>query len=81
MHNVSKSYEGINILKDFSYKFRKYEKIGIIGDNGVGKTTFINIINGLVKPDKGKVIIGDTVKFSIFPSIVFIWIPTKGYWM
>lgn len=66
MHNVSKSYEGINILKDFSYKFRKYEKIGIIGDNGVGKTTFINIINGLVKPDKGKVIIGDTVKFSIF---------------
>lgn len=66
MHNVSKSYDAINILNEFSYKFRKFEKIGIIGDNGVGKTTFINIINGLVKPDKGKVIIGDTVRFSIF---------------
>ena len=66
MHNVSKSYEKITILRDFSYKFKKFEKIGIIGNNGVGKTTFINIICGIVKPDKGKVIIGDTVSFSIF---------------
>ena len=66
LYNVSKSFEGIKILNDFTYKFKKNEKIGIVGKNGVGKTTFINMICGLVKPDTGKIIIGETVKYSIF---------------
>ncbi len=66
LYNVQKSYEGIRILNDFTYKFRKNEKTGIIGNNGVGKTTFINMLVGSVKPDNGRIITGETVKFSIF---------------
>ena len=66
LYNIDKAYGQLKILEDFSYKFSKFEKVGIVGDNGVGKTTFINIITGLTKPDKGKVVIGETVQFGIF---------------
>ncbi len=66
LYNVKKAFGDIRILNDFSYKFKRFEKIGIVGDNGVGKSTFINIITGLVKPDNGKIVIGETVYFGNF---------------
>ena len=52
------------ILKGFDYTFKKEEKIGIVGKNGVGKSTFLNIIQGVEEPDSGKVNIGETVIFG-----------------
>ncbi|HHH54190.1 MAG TPA: ABC transporter ATP-binding protein [Bacteroidetes bacterium] len=66
LYNINKSYGDIKIVKDFSYKFKKFEKVGIVGDNGVGKSTFINILMGLTKPDSGKVVVGETVEFGNF---------------
>ena len=54
------------ILKDFYYNFTRYEKMGIVGDNGTGKTTFIRLLLGLEKPDSGRFDIGETVKFGYF---------------
>lgn len=54
------------ILNDFSYIFSRYEKMGIVGNNGTGKSTFIKMLLGLVKPDSGKLEIGETVKFGYY---------------
>jgi ABC transport system ATP-binding/permease protein len=64
MKKVSKSYDDKIILKGFDYTFNKGERIGIIGKNGAGKSTFINILQGLEPPDSGKVNIGDTIVFG-----------------
>jgi len=66
LYNVEKAFGDIRILNDFSYKFKRFEKIGIVGDNGAGKSTLINMITGLVKPDSGKIVIGETVDFGNF---------------
>ncbi|HLS71328.1 MAG TPA: ABC-F family ATP-binding cassette domain-containing protein [Chitinophagaceae bacterium] len=63
---VSKSYDNKVILDDFSYNFTAGEKVGIIGPNGVGKTTFLKIIQGIESIDKGKVDIGETISFGYF---------------
>jgi len=54
------------ILKDFYYNFSRYEKMGIIGANGTGKSTFIKLLLGLEKPDKGRFVVGETVRFGYF---------------
>ena len=54
------------ILKDFYYNFARFEKMGIVGNNGTGKSTFIKMLLGLVKPDDGKFDIGETVRFGYF---------------
>ena len=54
------------ILKDFFYTFSRYEKMGIVGNNGTGKSTFIKILLGLEKPDSGKVVVGETVRFGYY---------------
>jgi ATP-binding cassette subfamily F protein uup len=64
LKKVYKAYDAKIILKGFDYTFKKGERIGIVGKNGVGKSTFINIIQGIEKPDSGKVNIGDTVIFG-----------------
>lgn len=64
--NVSKSFGDIHILKDWSYNFARYEKVGIVGDNGVGKTTFIKLLQGLVTPDSGNFDIGQTVRWGYY---------------
>lgn len=64
LHHISKSFEDIKIVDGFSYKFAKGEKVGIAGPNGVGKTSFIKLLTGELKPDSGKVILGDTVEFG-----------------
>lgn len=66
MKKVYKSYDEKNILKGFSYTFAKGERIGIIGKNGVGKSTFLNILQGIEPADSGKINIGDTVVFGNF---------------
>lgn len=63
---VSKAYDSKIILKDFYYNFARFEKLGIIGNNGTGKTTFIKMLMGLVEPDSGKFDIGETVRFGYF---------------
>ncbi len=66
IENVSKGFGDKQIIKDFSYIFQKGEKIGIVGPNGTGKSSLLNIINGLIKPDQGKVVIGETVVFGYY---------------
>ncbi len=69
---VSKSFpagedrEELVILKDFYYNFSRYEKMGIVGNNGTGKSTFLKLLLGLVQPDSGRFVVGDTVKFGYF---------------
>lgn len=62
---VSKKYERV-ILKDFYYNFSRYEKMGIVGGNGTGKSTFVKMLLGLVKPDSGRFVVGETVRFGYF---------------
>ena len=66
LHSISKSFGSKNILEKFEYNFQKGERIGIIGKNGTGKSTFLNMITGSIAPDAGKVVIGDTVKFGYY---------------
>ena len=63
-HNVGKSYDDLHIIKGFNYKFKKGERVGLAGPNGVGKTTFIKLLTQEVEPDTGKVVVGDTVVFG-----------------
>ena len=66
IYNLEKSYGELKVLHDFSYKFARFEKIGIVGENGTGKTTLLNLITGAIAPDKGRVEIGETVKFGYY---------------
>ena len=78
LHNISKNYpkgyvgseecheENIPVIKNFSYVFTKGQKIGIFGDNGSGKSTFLNIITGKLAPDSGSVVIGENTKFGYY---------------
>ena len=63
---VSKRFDDIVILKDFYYNFSRFEKMGIVGNNGTGKSTFVKMLLGQVQPDDGKIVIGDTVRFGYF---------------
>tara|TARA_R110002050_G_scaffold188530_3_gene323082 strand:+ start:19415 stop:21277 length:1863 start_codon:yes stop_codon:yes gene_type:complete len=66
LHKVSKSFKDKIILDGFNYMFQKGERMGIIGKNGTGKTTFLNLLTQTALPDSGKVIIGDTIKFGYY---------------
>lgn len=66
INNVSKSYGEKVLIKNMSYKFSRFEKVGLVGRNGTGKTTLLNIITGLLKPDKGTVDKGETIKFGYY---------------
>ena len=71
IRNLNKSYDNLKILDSFSYIFKKGERIGILGKNGVGKSTFLNIISGSEKADSGKISIGDTINFGYFTQSSF----------
>ncbi|HUH25180.1 MAG TPA: ABC-F family ATP-binding cassette domain-containing protein [Flavobacterium sp.] len=66
MHNVSLAFNDKIILKNFDYNFNRGERIGIIGKNGTGKSTFLNILTQNLQPDSGKVIIGETIKIGYY---------------
>lgn len=65
-HNVSKSFGDKVILKDWNYTFARYEKVGIVGDNGAGKSTFLKLLLGQLEPDSGNFDIGQTVKWGYY---------------
>lgn len=64
--HVCKSFGNIKILDDFSYTFSRYEKMGIIGNNGTGKSTFLKILLGQLQPDSGTIEVGQTVRFGYY---------------
>ncbi|NOR74924.1 MAG: ATP-binding cassette domain-containing protein [Draconibacterium sp.] len=66
LENVSKAFPGVNLIEDFSYKFSRLEKVGIVGKNGTGKTTFLNLITNALQPDSGNIEIGQTIKFGYY---------------
>ena len=71
LHNISKNYPKANqasvpVIKNFSYKFTKGQKIGIFGDNGSGKSTFLNIVSGKLQPDSGEIETGLNTKFGYY---------------
>lgn len=64
---ISKSWsDDCIVMKDFYYNFSRFEKMGIIGDNGAGKSTFVKMLLGLLHPDEGRIVVGDTVRFGYF---------------
>jgi len=65
-HNVSKAFKDKKILDGFDYTFKKGERIGIIGKNGTGKSTFLNLLTGSLDADGGKIVIGETVKIGYY---------------
>jgi ABC transport system ATP-binding/permease protein len=66
LHNVSRSFGDKKLIEDFSYKFRRGEKVGIVGQNGAGKSTFLRLITGELMPNGGKVVIGETIAFGYY---------------
>lgn len=66
LHHVSKSFGDNLLVNKFDYVFKRGERIGIIGKNGTGKSTFVNMLTGVLPPDSGKVVIGDTIKFGYY---------------
>ncbi|WP_422081105.1 ABC-F family ATP-binding cassette domain-containing protein [Ulvibacterium sp.] len=66
LHKVSKSFPEKLILEKFDYTFTRGERVGIIGKNGTGKSTFLNVITGIDRPDSGKIVVGDTIKFGYY---------------
>lgn len=66
LHNVSKSFDDLKIMQNFDYKFKKNERVGIVGPNGVGKTSFLKILTQEIRPDTGKVVVGDNTVFGYY---------------
>lgn len=64
LHKISKSFGDKKILENFTYTFKRKEKIGIVGENGSGKSTFLKVITGIEPYDKGKVVVGETILFG-----------------
>ena len=66
LHKIGKSYGSKVILDNFTYNFQRKERLGIVGNNGTGKSTFLNVIQGREEIDRGKVVIGETVVFGYY---------------
>lgn len=66
LHEVGRSFDGVPVVRPFSYIFRKGEKLGIVGPNGAGKSTFLNLLSGRVEPDHGKVVRGETTVIGYY---------------
>lgn len=66
IEHLYKGYDDLQLIQDFTYVFKKKERIGIVGPNGVGKSTLLNLITGKIDPDKGKIVKGDTIKYGYY---------------
>ncbi|MDP4291179.1 MAG: ABC-F family ATP-binding cassette domain-containing protein [Bacteroidota bacterium] len=72
VHNINKSYGPLKIVSDFTYTFKKGERIGIVGKNGVGKSTLLNLLTGKERPDNGRVIQGQTLVVGYYSQEGFV---------
>jgi ABC transport system ATP-binding/permease protein len=70
LHHVTKRYDSLTLVDNFSYIFKKKDRIGVVGKNGVGKSTFLDLLTGAVKPDNGEIIPGVTTKVGYFTQEV-----------
>ncbi len=70
--NVSKAYGDLRLFKDFSYVFLKNDRIGFVGKNGCGKTTLMKMIAGLIAPDSGEIVVGQTVKIGYYSQEIMM---------
>ena len=77
MEKLCKSYGSLSVIRNFSYKFAKGERLGIIGRNGTGKTTFLNLVSGLEPPDSGNMITGETVVRAYYMQMMPEWKPDQ----
>ena len=66
INHISKSFPGVKLIEDFSYKFQRFEKVGIVGKNGTGKSTFLNLMTRALTPDSGTIEIGETINFGYY---------------
>ncbi len=77
LHHISKSYGANTLFKDFSYHFKRGERIGLVGRNGSGKSTFLEIVCGNLKPDTGKIVQGETLKVGYYSQKGIEVVPGK----
>ena len=77
IENLSKAYGEKQLIRDFTYTVLRNDRIGIIGDNGSGKSTFLKMILGEVEPDQGIITIGQTVKIGYFSQDTQVWDPNQ----
>lgn len=77
LHHMRKAYGETKILNDFSYHFKRKERVGIVGQNGAGKTTFLNLIQNKEPLDKGKVVVGETIVFGYYSQELIQVDPNK----
>jgi len=75
LHGISKSYDGDKYIHDFTYHFKRNDRLGIVGKNGIGKTTFLDVITKRIKPDEGNVILGETIQFGYYQQEGINWAP------
>ncbi|MES2627334.1 MAG: ABC-F family ATP-binding cassette domain-containing protein [Bacteroidota bacterium] len=66
LHNISKAFDEKKMLDKFSYHFKRKDRVGIVGRNGVGKSTFLNMLTGTDVPDSGKIVVGETIVFGYY---------------
>lgn len=77
IRNLTKAYDNLLMLNDFTYTFSRFEKVGIVGDNGTGKTTFLNLITGALLPDSGTIEVGQTIRFGYYRQEGIIFNPKE----
>ncbi len=75
LEGIRKAYDELNVIDRFSYKFLKGDRVGVIGRNGTGKTTFLNVISGLEKQDAGTIDLGETVVMGYYRQMGQQWMP------
>ncbi|MDX9880733.1 MAG: ABC-F family ATP-binding cassette domain-containing protein [Prolixibacteraceae bacterium] len=73
--NISKSFGDLELVKNFNYKFSRFEKVGIIGKNGTGKSTFLNLLTGFLQPEKGTIEVGQTIRIGYYQQEGISFIP------
>lgn len=73
LHGISKSYDSEKFVNDFTYHFKRNDRLGIVGKNGVGKSTFLNVITNQVPPDQGEVVLGETIQFGYYHQDGMQW--------
>ncbi len=77
IQHVSKGFNGTTFIKEFSYTFKKGDRIGIVGKNGLGKSTFLSLITEEIKPDMGKIVKGETIKIGYYKQEGLVFSPDQ----